>query len=106
MLAGLISLSLICVALLGVLVWLTGNHSEEGKEREKMFTAEREAWVRERRDLNTRIQMPQAAPFLLEEEGPSNDDMPVMPEFVVDEAELERARLELEEAGYSEGPVA
>lgn len=63
--------------------------------------------MRERRDLLNRIQVPQAAPFLTEgtEEGRSADDLPTLPEFTMDEVELDRAKQELAELGYSEGPV-
>lgn len=99
-------LAIVALALVAYIVWSTWAVDRDRKAERTAFAEERQQWVRERRDLNTRIQMPQAAPFLLEEDGPSDDDMPVMPEFAVDEAELERAKLALEEAGYSEGPVA
>jgi hypothetical protein len=61
-------------------------------------------WAVERRDLNNRIQVPEAAPFLFEakpEDG--EDDLPLPPEFVADAEELEKARAALAEVGYEEG---
>lgn len=94
-----------CVALLAFLVvWQSYAWAKERTDLLASFAAEREIWVRERRDLNNRIQVPEAAPYLTEDNG--ENDLPVLPEFEMDSAELERAKRELEEAGYSEGPVA
>jgi hypothetical protein len=99
-------LAAVAIALVGYIVWSTWAVDRDRKAERSAFADERQQWVRERRDLNTRIQMPQVAPFLLEDEGPSEDDMPVMPDFVVDEAELEKANRALAEAGYEDGPAA
>jgi hypothetical protein len=96
-----------CIALLGFLVIWQSYVS--ARERDKLladFSSEREIWVRERRDLNNRIQIPEAAPFMADEDGSSEDDLPTLPGFTMNEEERERAMQELEEVGYSEGPVA
>ncbi len=98
-------LACFCVALLVAFVLQQWSHRAERKAERAAFAEERQQWVRERRDLNNRIQMPEAAPFLLEDQEPSDDDMPVMPDFALDEAELEKARQALTEAGYEEGPA-
>lgn len=83
------------------------NQEREAFARERnAFAAERREWAKERRELNTRIQAPEAAPYMYDgQEDSSEDDLPILPEFTVDEAELERARAELAEVGYEEGPA-
>lgn len=77
-----------------------------GWRKEEAFARERQEWARERGELLTRIQAPQAAPFMFEADPKdAENDMPTLPGFTMDEEELERAKQELEEAGYSEGPV-
>lgn len=94
-------------AILALVVWREREHSAERERREKAFNEERGIWIRERRDLNNRIQIPQAAPYLsAEDDGPSEDDLPLAPEFAVDEDELEKARRHLEAVGYESGPAA
>lgn len=102
---------LILAVALGVswlfLIVLHVSSTRERTTREASFSTEREIWVRERRDLNNRIQVPEAAPYLAEEDNPAaaKDDLPVLPEFTVDEEELERAQRELAAAGYEDGPA-
>lgn len=92
-------LAAVALLLLAYIAW-----QERGFERERQaFREEREAWVRERRDLLNRIQIPEAAPFIAEE--PSEHDLPTLPEFTMDQSELERAKQELADLGYQEGPV-
>lgn len=58
------------IALLGFLaIWQSYMRD---RERDG-FAEERQQWVAERRDLNNRIQVPQAAPFMNDEpaEGPA-----------------------------------
>jgi hypothetical protein len=91
-----------CLAVLAFLVvWQSYVFAQEREE----FAAERQQWVRERRDLNNRIQIPDAAPYLAEADSGSEDDLPVLPEFEMDSDALERAKAELEAAGYEEGPA-
>lgn len=93
-------------ALIACIVWQFYCHLVTLDKERAAFAAEREAWVRERRDLNNRIAVPQAAPFMSEDEqGPSKDDLPILPEFELDEAKVEEAKAELERLGYSEGLV-
>jgi hypothetical protein len=40
------------------------------------FATERKEWVAERRDLNNRIQVPEAAPFMQDEDKPSLQHVP------------------------------
>lgn len=102
----MLALSAVSVALFAYVVWQAHSISRERERLLSEFAAEREIWVRERRDLNNRIQVPEAAAFMVEEDGPSDDDLPVLPEFTVDAEEFERAKAELEAVGYSEGPAA
>lgn len=97
----------IAVVILVIVTWVQSLRAEQALSTERLhFASEREVWVRERRDLNNRIQVPEAAPFMSEgEEGPSPDDLPILPEFTMDEVELERVKRELAELGYAEGPV-
>jgi hypothetical protein len=104
----------ITLALLGFIFWQQLAFRRERDierafrgEREAAFAAERQEWVRERRDLNNRIQVPEAAPFM-EDSGDDQggDDLPVLPGGMIDEEELEQARAALNEVGYDEGPVA
>lgn len=85
------------------------NDIRHGAERERLlcaFDAERHAWVKERRDLNNRIQVPESAPYLAEDDPDAGrDDLPTLPDFAVNEEELERAKAELAAAGYESGPV-
>lgn len=75
-------------------------------EREK-FADERREWQQERAELLTRIQAPEAAPFLFEAKPEdAENDLPLPPDFTVDSEELERAQQELESVGYSDGPAA
>jgi hypothetical protein len=96
---------LICVALLAFVAWRERDRSIERAAERKSFNEERGIWIRERRDLNNRIQVPQAAPFMDTGDGPSDNDLPLLPDFTIDEAELERAKAELNEMGYAEGPA-
>ena len=101
-------LALACIAVLGtLLIWQFYSSAKERAETQASFTREREAWVRERRDLNNRIQIPQAAPYLAAEDDPEagKDDLPTLPEFSIDEVEMEEAKRELEKVGYEEGPA-
>jgi hypothetical protein len=103
-----LSLGFAWAILIGLLVAQQGERRQFNDERSALlstFTLEREVWMRERRDLNNRIQVPEAAPYMTNDDGPSGDDLPTLPEFELDEADLEKARVALEEAGYSEGPV-
>lgn len=104
----MIFLAASCIALLGFLViWQSYVFTKERTELLACFAEERQIWITERRDLNNRIQIPEAAPFLAEDEpGDSSDDLPILPEFAIDEEEMEKAKRELDRAGYSEGPVA
>jgi hypothetical protein len=92
-----------CFALLaGVIAW---QSYAAVVERDK-FTQERQEWATERRDLNNRIQVPEAAPFLFEAKPEdAEDDLPLPPEFVADAEELEKAQRALAEVGYDEGPA-
>lgn len=107
MYAELAIVAALALALLGALCWQQLAFRREREAERAAFAEERREWARERRDLNNRIQIPEAAPFMDEEEGPEDrrDDRPTLPEFTMDEAELERARRELANAGYEEGPV-
>lgn len=93
-----------CVmALIAVIAW---QSYERIIERDK-FAHERQQWTEERRELLSRIQAPEAAPFMFETKPEdAEDDLPTLPGFTMSEEELEQAREALEEAGYSEGPVA
>ena len=95
----------LCVVLVACLAWQIRSAAADRASLLASFAAEREAWVRERRDLNTRIQSPEVAPFLLEEADDADNDLPVLPEFETDEAALEQARLQLQSVGYEEGPA-
>lgn len=97
--------STLSLLLLACLVYLAQRFSEERARMLKAFNEERGIWIRERRDLNNRIQVPESAPFM-PTDGPSEDDLPRLPEFAVDEDELEQARRHLEEVGYESGPAA
>lgn len=82
------------------------RHGGELQSLRVAFETERLAWVKERRDLNNRIQVPDAAPYLTEDDPDAGrDDLPTLPEFAVNEEELERAKAELAAAGYESGPV-
>lgn len=104
----MIYLASACLAVLAFLVvWQSYAYARERAELLAGFATERQQWVRERRDLNTRIQAPQAAPYLLEDqdETAGDDDLPILPEFTMDEAALDRAKAELLSAGYESGPA-
>jgi hypothetical protein len=92
-----------------VLIALAFQQHAFAKERAVLlanFAEERQQWVEERRDLNNRIQVPEAAPFLFEQGADDGEnDLPVMPDFALDEESLERAKQELAEAGYEQGPA-
>lgn len=91
----------------GALVALYVSHAKERQALLAAFALERKAWVNERRDLNNRIQIPEAAPYMAEDEpGADVNDLPTLPEFTVDEEEMERAQRELEQVGYTDGPAA
>jgi hypothetical protein len=108
MIALYASLGAAWLFLAGLLIAQQRERREFNSERSALlsaFTLEREVWMRERRDLLNRIQVPEAAPYMTNDDGPSDDDLPTLPEFEVDAVELERAKAALEEAGYSEGPV-
>lgn len=93
-----------------VLVFVTWAQSfwwEQARSRERLaFDAEREKWRVERSELLTRIQAPQAAPFMFESEPEdAENDLPLPPEFLADAEELEKAQRALTELGYDEGPA-
>lgn len=98
----------IVLALMVYCAWRDRQRDAERRAERAELAAEREQWRIERRDLNNRIQIPEAAPFMEDAERPGDgeDDLPVLPASTVDEAALERAREELAEVGYDEGPVA
>lgn len=103
----MIYLAALSIVLAAAIVLLDARNSNEREKREQAFSEERQVWVRERRDLNNRIQVPEAAPYLADDEpGADRDDLPVLPEFTVDPEEMERAKQTLEQAGYSDGPAA
>jgi hypothetical protein len=110
MFTALIVVSVIALALVAAGIYQEYTRKQErdafSKEREA-FAAERKGWVNERRDLNNRLQAPDAAPYFDEsgEEMNPTDYLPVMPEFTLDEGDLDRARKALAEVGYEEGPA-
>lgn len=54
-----------CLALLASVLALQVVFQARAIERDRAaFSAERQEWAAERRDLNNRIQVPQAAPFM------------------------------------------
>lgn len=60
----MIYLASFCLAVLAALVvWQFYAWERE----RRLFAGERQQWVTERRDLNNRIQVPQAAPFMSDE---------------------------------------
>lgn len=74
--------------------------------RDDKFDRERRQWAEERGELLTRIQAPQAAPFMFESKlEDAENDLPLPPEFTIDEEELERAKDELARVGFEDGPV-
>lgn len=98
----------ITLALLGFIFWQQLVSRREREAEREAFASERREWVRERRDLNNRIQIPEAAPFMEddpEQPGDREDDLPVLPAGTVDEEQLDRAREALAEVGYDEGPA-
>lgn len=100
-------LALSHAVLLVALIWLLRSQRAERTELRQAFEDERAAWRAERRDLNNRIQVPEAAPYMDEEfTKPNENDLPLAPSFTLNEDELRRAREELEAVGYDEGPVA
>lgn len=102
----MIYLAIALAALIALFAWVVYSTDRERRRREEAFARERGVWVRERRDLNNRIQIPQAAPFIAEaEEEPDPNDLPLPPEFAVDQGELEQAMKELEAVGYEDGPA-
>lgn len=54
----------ISALLIGLCLFLQWRSSKQLEALLKEQAAEREAWVAERRDLNNRIQVPEAAPFM------------------------------------------
>lgn len=92
------------VVLTAYIAWQAHCFQNERAQREEAFKEERLIWIRERRDLLNRIQVPEAAPFMEPEEGQSPDDLPTLPEFTLDEAELEKAKEHLASVGYESGP--
>lgn len=60
----MIWLAAFCLAVLSALV-IWQFYAWERERR--IFAEERQQWVAERRDLNNRIQVPQAAPFMSDE---------------------------------------
>lgn len=100
--------TIVAVLLFAFLIWREHHFDDERSsfaEERKAFAAEREVWRSERRDLNNRIQVPEAAPFIPEENaGPQEDDLPIIPD-IADPDELERVMRELAEVGYEEGPA-
>lgn len=97
--------TVLALATFAFAVWREREHAAERERREKAFNEERGIWIRERRDLNNRIQIPQAAPFMAVDEDPSPDDVPLPPDFTVDEDELQKAVAHLESVGYESGPA-
>jgi len=71
--------------------------------RERDFRTERVEWIRERGELLSRIQAPEAAPFLFEaDEKDAENDLPLPPTSEFDPHEVEKAREHLVEVGYEE----
>lgn len=60
----MIPLTLISVALVAFCAYLQWQKDRRVELLLKDQAAEREAWAAERRDLNNRIQVPEAAPFM------------------------------------------
>jgi len=103
----MIYLAVLSLTFLGAVVFIYLRSETERRELLERFNEERLHWMRERRDLNNRIQVPEAAPYLAEDEpGADVNDLPTLPEFAVDEEEMERAKRELEQVGYTDGPAA
>lgn len=91
------------LVLAGVIAWQARSADKE----RQAFAQERREWAAEREQLNTRIQAPEAAPFMFEEDAETReDDLPTLPEITMSDEELEQAKKALEEVGYSSGPVA
>lgn len=54
--------------IVGVLICLLIWREYDAKKQREQFSAERETWITERRELNTRIQAPERVPLLTNSE--------------------------------------
>ena len=70
------ALTIIPLALVAFIIWRERQYDKQTSEQAQAFRLERIAWAEERRDLNNRIQAPEAAPYMDIEGDPEPQHVP------------------------------